>query len=146
MRETGMATEPAIARSPDSYETFRIAPADTNRMALIADPIRDKVPFTAIVEIFDVGGKTPPNTHTEAFEMFYVLSGKGVAYCNGEVFHVTPGDSFVVRPGHEHILENTGAERLYCLTVMIPNEGFAELIRKGIPMPLDAADFAVLRG
>ena len=45
----------AIARTPEEYETFKIAPADSNRMALIADPIRDKVPFTAIVEIFDVG-------------------------------------------------------------------------------------------
>jgi mannose-6-phosphate isomerase-like protein (cupin superfamily) len=146
MMEIGMAMEPAIARSPDLYETYRIAPADTNRMALIADPIRDGVPFTAIVEIFDVGGKTPPNTHSEAFEMFYVLSGKGVAYCNGEAFPVAPGDSFVVRPGYEHIVENTGTERLYCITVMMPNEGFAELIRKGISMPLDVADLAALRG
>jgi mannose-6-phosphate isomerase-like protein (cupin superfamily) len=144
MMEASMTA--AIARSPDSYETFRIAPADTNRMALIADPIRDRVPFTAIVEIFDVGGKTPPNTHAEAFEMFYVLWGTGVAHCNGEAFPVAPGDSFIVRPGHEHIVENTGAGKLYCLTVMIPNEGFAELIRNGIPMPLDAADLAVLRG
>jgi mannose-6-phosphate isomerase-like protein (cupin superfamily) len=135
----------AIARSPEDYETFKIAPGDTNRMALIADPIRDKVPFTALVEIFDVGGKTPPNAHTEAYELFFVLSGTGIAYCDGEAFPVGPGDSFVVRPGHEHIVENTGDERLYCLTVMVPNEGFAELIRKGIPMPLDSADLAILR-
>jgi mannose-6-phosphate isomerase-like protein (cupin superfamily) len=144
--EAGMPTDAVIARSPASYETFRIAPADTNRMALIADPIRDKVPFTAIVEIFDAGGKTPPNTHAEAFEMFYVLSGTGIAHCSGEAFPIAPGDSFIVRPGHEHVVENTGPERLYCLTVMIPNEGFAELIRNGISMPLDAADLAVLSG
>ncbi len=136
----------AIARRPEAYETFKIAPADSNRMALIADPIRDKVPFTAIVEIFDVGGKTPPNSHSEAFEMFYVLSGTGTAQCDGKEFPVSPGDSFIVRPGHEHVVVNTGPDRLYCLTVMIPNEGFAELIRSGIPMPLDEADLAVLRG
>lgn len=134
----------AIARTPADYETFKIAPQDSNRMALIADPIRDKVPFTAIVEIFDVGGKTPPNTHSEAFEMFYVLSGTGIAYCNGVARAVKPGDSVIVRPGHEHVVENTGTDRLYCLTVMIPNEGFAELIRNGLPMPLDTADLAVL--
>ncbi len=140
-----MTSEPAIARGPQNYETFKISPSDTNRMALIADPIRDRVPFTAIVEIFDVGGKTPPNSHSEAFEMFYVLSGTGIAYCNGEAFPVGPGDSVVVRPGHEHIVENTGEARLYCLTVMVPNEGFAELIRAGIPMPLDTLDLAVLQ-
>jgi mannose-6-phosphate isomerase-like protein (cupin superfamily) len=141
-----MIAAPTIARSPESYETFKIAPGDTNRMALIADPIRDGVPFTAIVEIFDAGGKTPPNLHSEAYEMFYVLSGTGIAYCDGEAFPVAPGDSFVVQPGHEHIVENTGTGRLYCLTVMIPNEGFAELIREGTPTPLDASDLAVLRG
>lgn len=134
----------AITRTPDDYETFKIAPKDSNRMALIADPIRDKVPFTAIVEIFDVGGKTPPNTHQEAYELFYVLSGTGIATCNGVSRSVKPGDSVIVRPGHEHVVENTGAERLYCLTVMIPNEGFAELIRGGLPMRLDAKDLAVL--
>jgi mannose-6-phosphate isomerase-like protein (cupin superfamily) len=141
-----MASVQVIARSPKAYETFKISPADTNRMALIADPIRDQVPFTAIVEIFDVGGKTPPNSHSEAFEMFYVLSGTGIAHCGGEAFPVAPGDSFAVRPGHEHIVENTGSDRLYCLTIMIPNEGFAELIRKGMPAPLDERDLAVLRG
>ena len=27
-------------------------------------------------------------------------------------------------------MENVGTDRLYCLTVMVPNEGLAELIRK----------------
>ena len=48
--------------------------------------------------------------------------------------------------GQEHVVENTGPEKLYCLTVMVPNEGFAELIRNGAPMTLDAADRAVIYG
>ncbi len=141
-----MSVEPAIARGPADYETFRIAAGDTNRMALIADPVRDNVPFTAIVEIFDAGGKTPPNSHQHAYELFYVLSGSGFAYCEGKKFPVKAGDSFVVRPGHEHIVENPGTEKLYCLTVMMPNEEFAELIRSGIREPLDAADMKVIAG
>ena len=136
----------AIVRPVESLETFRISATDTNRMALIADPIRDKVPFTAIVEIFDPHGKTPPNIHQEAFELFFVLSGRGFAYCDGKQFEVGPGDSFVVRPGHEHVVDNPYDERLYCLTVMIPNEGFAELIRSGLPEKLDGLDLAALRG
>ncbi len=135
-----------IARGLDDYETFRIKPADTNRMALLADPIRDGVPFTAIVEIFDEGGRTPPNTHADAYEMFYVLSGEGIATCDGESRPVRAGDFLLVRPGHEHVVQNTGPGRLYCLTVMVPNEGFAELIRAGLPQSLDAADRAVLAG
>ena len=136
----------AILRPAESLETFRISAADTNRMALIADPIRDKVPFTAIVEIFDPHGQTPPNTHQEAFELFFVLSGRGFAHCDGKRFAVAPGDSFIVRPGHEHVVDNPYDERLYCLTVMIPNEGFAELIRSGLPQQLDSFDLSVLRG
>ena len=49
-------------------------------------------------------------------------------------------------PGLEHVIENTGTERLYCLTVMVPNEGFAEMIRNGQPMTLDQADRAVVIG
>ncbi len=141
-----MTRSPFIARRAADYETFRIAPQDTNRMAVIADPIRDKVPFTAIIEIFDPHGKTPPNTHQEAFELFHVLAGSGVAYCNGESFAIARGDSFVVRPGHEHVIENPNDDHLYCLTVMMPNEGFAELIHAGVKQGLDAHDLKMIAG
>jgi mannose-6-phosphate isomerase-like protein (cupin superfamily) len=134
----------AILRRSATLEAFRITTEDTNRMALIADPIRDGVPFTAIVEIFDAHGRTPPNTHAEAYELFFVLAGRGIAICDGERMDVGPGDSFVVKPGHEHVVENPNGERLYCLTVMVPNEGFAELIQAGVPDCLDARDLAVL--
>jgi hypothetical protein len=46
-----------------------------------------------------------------------------------------------------HIIENTGSSCfLYTLTVMLPNEDFAELIYSGTPIELDAEDLAVLRG
>src|SRR5713226_2328881 len=47
-------------------------------------------------------------------------------------------------PRMEHVVENTGPDRLYCLTVMVPNEGFAELIRAGSTQSLDAADQAAI--
>jgi hypothetical protein len=43
-------------------------------------------------------------------------------------------------------VENTGNGKLYCLTTMMPNEGFAELIRAGIPVELDEEDIAVFGG
>ena len=45
-----------------------------------------------------------------------------------------------------HTIENTGESRLYTLTIMVPNEEFAELIRSGMPAELDEKDLAVLRG
>ena len=53
---------------------------------------------------------------------------------------------FLLKPGVEHVVRNTGPGKLYCLTLMAPNEGFAELIRGGQAVALDEEDLAVLRG
>jgi mannose-6-phosphate isomerase-like protein (cupin superfamily) len=89
---------------------------------------------------------TPPNTHRYAHEFFYVLAGEGVALCGGESHSIAKGDALMLRPGAEHIIKNTGDGKLYTLTFMVPNEGFAELIRAGQPVPLDEEDIAVLCG
>lgn len=136
--------DPVIVRTPADYETFRIKASDGNYMAMICDPIRDKVPFNAFVEVFEPGGATPLHHHGHAHEMFFVLKGEGASHCEGLTHKIRTGDSFLVRPGHDHIVENTGAENLYCLTIMVPNEGFAELVRSGIPMAMSAADLEVL--
>lgn len=132
------------ARTLADYEVFRIAADETNKFAILTDPAADGAGFVQVIEIFDVGGKTPPNAHRHAQEIFYVLHGEGVAECNGQRIALKPGSSFLVRPGHTHWVENTGTSRLYCLTTMVPNEGFAELIRAGVKDQLDAQDIAVL--
>lgn len=136
--------DPVIVRTPADYETFRIKASDGNYMAMICDPIRDKVPFNAFIEVFEPGGATPLHHHGHAHEMFFVLKGEGVSHCEGLAHAIRTGDSFLVRPGHDHIVENTGGENLYCLTIMVPNEGFAEMVRSGIPMAMSAADLEVL--
>jgi mannose-6-phosphate isomerase-like protein (cupin superfamily) len=136
--------EAVIHRAPADFDTFRIKPADTNRMALFIDPVKDKVPFIGFVEVFDKGGATPPNVHHEAFEVFYVLEGEGIATCGGKIVPIRKGDFLSVAPGHEHIVTNTGEGRLYCITFMLPNEGFAELVRSGQREPLDKIDLATL--
>lgn len=133
-------------RTARQYEAWKIQPADTNYFAFTVDTLIDKTSFVQVIEIFEVGGKTPPNSHVAADEHFYVLAGEGIALCNGARIHVKPGDSFLVRPGNEHVVENTGTTRLYCLTTMVPNEAFAELIKNGIPWKLDETDYAVLEG
>jgi mannose-6-phosphate isomerase-like protein (cupin superfamily) len=135
--------QPLFRRARDC-RVSRISPADTNKFVMMVDPLADKAPFVAVVEIFDVGGKTPPNTHQHAHEMFYVLNGSGRAYCEGKSFDIAQGDTLVLPPGMEHVVENTGQDKLYCLTVMVPNEGFAELIRAGSTLSLDAADRSVI--
>jgi mannose-6-phosphate isomerase-like protein (cupin superfamily) len=115
-------------------------------MACVLDPLGDgaDVMFTAIFEIFQPGGKTPPNTHRAAQEMFLVLQGEGIATCDGVSRPISTGDVLLVRPGAEHVIENTGTGRLYCFTVMVPDEDFAALIRGGTPVALDGTDLDVL--
>ena len=141
-----MMPTPSIAKRATDLQAFRIAPADTNYFACLLDPLADGVSFTLVVEIFEPGGKTPPNTHTFAEEAFFVMAGTGKAHASGDTRDIGPGDVLVLRPGVEHVVENTGPGKLYCLTMMTPNEGFAELIRAGTPVELTAADRAVITG
>ena len=134
----------SVLKSPTDYQAYRISPGDTNRLAIVFDPKIANMSLTYCIEIFDVGGKTPANRHQIAVEMFFILKGQGRAICDGKALAVKAGDSILVPPNGIHILENTGNTRLYTLTIMVPNEDFAELIRSGTPVELDAEDIAVL--
>jgi mannose-6-phosphate isomerase-like protein (cupin superfamily) len=131
-------------KSPKQYQAFRISPNDTNRLAIVFDPATDDISFTVCVEIFDIGGKTPPNRHQYAAEMFFVLKGEGQAVCDGKTVTIKAGDSLLVPPSGTHVVENIGSGRLYALSMMVPNEDFAELIRGGTPVELDEEDLSVL--
>lgn len=134
-----------VAKTPKDYQAFRISRHDTNRLAIVFDPNTANVSLTVCVEIFDVGGKTPPNRHQLAIELFFILKGEGRAICDGKVVSIQAGDSLLVPPTGMHVIENTGSGRLYALCVMVPNEDFVELIRSGIPVELDEEDWAVLQ-
>lgn len=134
-----------VVKSPKDYQAFRISSGDTNKLALVFDTATAEVSLTFCVEIFDVGGKTPPNRHQWAAEMFFILKGQGSATCDGKTVQIQAGDSILVPATGTHEIENTGQTRLYALCIMVPNENFAELIRSGIPVELDEEDLAVLR-
>lgn len=135
-----------LARSVRDVEVRRISPDDSNYFALLFDPLADGIEPVCVVEIFTAGGRTPPNSHAHAHEFFYVLAGEGEAHCGGAVQRIARGDALMLRPGAEHAVVNTGATKLYTLTFMVPDEGFAELIRAGERLELDAEDLATLAG
>lgn len=129
-----------------SAKAFRISPNDTNYFAMLFDGEKDQIDNIFVIEIFTPGGATPPNEHAAAHEFFYVLEGEGVARCEDKTMPIKKGDALLLRPGAEHVIQNTGAGKLYTLTVMTPNEGFAELIRGGEEVELDEEDMRVLGG
>ncbi|MGK7899862.1 MAG: cupin domain-containing protein [Hormoscilla sp.] len=134
-----------LVKSPRDYHVFRISTTDRTRLAIVFDPKSSDFSLTYCIEIFDVGGKTPPNRHDMAVEMFFILKGEGLASCDGKKVPIQAGDSLLVPSTGTHLIENTGKERLYALCIMVPNEDFAELIRSGIPVELDEEDMRVLR-
>lgn len=138
-------TAPIIKR-PGDYRGYRISPDDTNYMIPISDPIQDGVDFTLLVEVYAEGGKTPPNSHAGAHELFFILKGEGRAFCDGHEAPIAPGDTVLLPPGTEHVIANTGPGKLYALCLMVPNEDFAEMIHAGTPVDLDEEDRAVLAG
>jgi mannose-6-phosphate isomerase-like protein (cupin superfamily) len=125
-----------VRKSPKDYAVYRISPRDSNRLAIIFDTATADESLTVCVEIFDPYGKTPPNRHNFAVEMFFILKGEGLG--------LKAGDSLLVRPTGIHEIRNIGANRLYALCFMVPNENFSELIRNGIPEELDEEDLQVL--
>ncbi len=59
---------------------------------------------------------------------------------------IGPGTLLVLPPGSVHHIRNTGPGRLYAITTMLPDAGFAALITAGTPATLDPEDLAVARG
>jgi mannose-6-phosphate isomerase-like protein (cupin superfamily) len=133
-----------VIQSPKQYQAYRISPQDSNRLAIVFEPATANASITFCVEIFDEGGKTPPNRHQIAVEMFFVLKGEGLASCDGKTVPIRTGDSLLVPPTGIHEIRNTGKGRLYTLCFMVPNEDFAELIHRGTPVELDEEDLRVL--
>lgn len=133
-----------VVKTLADYQAYRISPDDTNRLAIVFDPDRVNNSVTVCVEIFEVGSQTPIHRHNFAVEMFFILKGKAVAICDGKETSLQTGDSVLIPQTGTHCLKNTGNDRLYALCIMMPNENFSELIRNGIPAPLDERDLQVL--
>merc|ERR1712091_412409 len=85
--------------------TYRL-PDQNNRLALVFDPLGDRLPFTFGVEIFEPGHVTPLHSHQGAYELFFILNGEGVGRCNGAEFPLAAGDVAIFPPGSVHGIDN----------------------------------------
>ncbi len=135
-----------VLRPPDDVEAHHISAGDTVKLAVLSGP-RDGSDTSVSFEVWEPGGSQPPNSHSDSTETFIVLKGTGRAYSDEHVRDLVAGDVLVLAQGSTHRIENTSAtDRLYTITVMAPDAGFAALIEQGPTTRLDAADLAVLRG
>jgi mannose-6-phosphate isomerase-like protein (cupin superfamily) len=131
-----------IVVSPDELEMHHISEGDTVRLGVLAGP--EISPVTVILESWDVAGAQPPNSHPHSTELFLFLRGQGVANCDGNEVAVHAGDTLVLPQKSLHYISNTGEGRMYSITLMSPDEGFADLVRRGPLAQTDDEDRAVL--
>lgn len=128
---------------PDQLQGYRFSGEDHCRLALLSEA--GDGGGTLFLEVHDPNDRVPPHAHHHAAELFFVLRGEAIFHVDDRAIHARGGD-FVAVPGDAlHDLENPGPDRLYLLTLLSRDDGFADLLRHGIPTPLDADDLSVLR-
>jgi len=128
---------------PEQLQGYRLGSHDHCRLALLSKP--DAGGCTVFLEVHDPCDRVPPHFHHHAAELFFVLRGTVVVHVEERSISASGGDFVVVPEEALHDLENPGPERVYLLTVLSSDGGFADLLEHGIPTPLDADDLAVLR-
>ncbi|GIL51058.1 hypothetical protein Vafri_7157 [Volvox africanus] len=134
-----------LQRALEEFKAFRF-PRQTNKLAFVFDPSELGLSLSFGVEVFEPGHRTPRHIHRVAHELFFVLAGEGVAFCNGQRFPVSPGDCVVFPPHTVHGIDNISSQsKLYCLQLMTPNEAFVEHVKTGEAMGrLDDEDLCYL--
>ena len=131
-----------IVIGPDDLQMHHISAGDTVRLGVLAGP--EVSPVTVILESWDVGGAQPPNSHPNSTELFVFLRGHGTADCDGNKVAVRAGETLVLPQGSRHYITNTGPGRMYSITLMSPDDGFADLVRRGPLAETDDEDRSVL--
>lgn len=58
------------------------------------------------------GARLTPHAHRDMHEIFVVLSGRGLLWCDGTAHEVGPGSCIEIAPWETHAFENGGAEGL----------------------------------
>jgi len=71
-----------------------------------------------VVEVLPVSkvGPRHPHSHRGMEEVIYVEKGSGIAWVNGEVARIGPGDTILIPAGTRHMMLNTGRAplKLFC--------------------------------
>jgi len=123
----------------------RISAGDTVKLGVVRAPL-DEDHSSVLFEVWEPGGAQPPNSHPRSEETFFFLRGSGIATSDGVELPVHAGQLLVLPPGSLHHIRNTGAGRLYAITTMTPDDGFARLVESGPSAEFDVEDLAILGG
>lgn len=70
----------------------------------------------------------PAHSHPNHEEVVFLLSGKGKAYIDGEVFDIRKGSAVLFSPGCIHMLRNSGDEVMEVACFFAPAATFADYV------------------
>ena len=65
------------------------------------------------------GGSIGLHKHESSDDINYILSGSGMAVCDGAEEQLAPGTCHICPKGSEHSIVNTGDEDLVLLTIVV---------------------------
>jgi mannose-6-phosphate isomerase-like protein (cupin superfamily) len=95
----------------------------------LASPTNSGLTRHSLAEI-----RHPPGTaslehfHTEAEEVYFVLSGQGGIRVDGETHTIGPGDVVVITPGERHKVWQEGEGDLVLLVTCVPAYSVEEVV------------------
>ena len=84
------------------------------------DPVITGTAFSVHITEWDPGGQVDLHTHADATEAMYCMTGTGEVIINDEVKPFKPDTMIVAPPGINHMIRNTGNERLRVLCIFSP--------------------------
>ncbi|MHB8190572.1 MAG: cupin domain-containing protein [Ferrimicrobium sp.] len=125
-----------------SARAYRISAGDSVKLAVVNHPTSAH-DTSVIFEVWEQGGAQPLNSHPRSHETFFFLRGRGRALSDGREVEVTAGGFLVLAPKSLHRIVNTGVGRLYAITTMSPDDGFASMIEAGVPTAFDQDDYDI---
>lgn len=133
-----------VVRNVSDLPGYLISEGDTVVLAELAGPTQGSS-ASVFLEIWEPGGAQPLNSHAESAEIFIVLSGSAEAHSDDDVLALKAGDVLTLQPGSEHRIVNASAtDKLYTITIMANDGGFASMVTGGTRVPLASADLDVL--
>ena len=97
----------------DSLVTVKVSGAQTSGRLTILDFLNPP------------GFSPPTHRHLVEDEVFYVISGSAIFYCDGETFEVWPGDTVFLPVGSTHSFRASDSEPFRTLQITVPS-GFEE--------------------
>jgi mannose-6-phosphate isomerase-like protein (cupin superfamily) len=133
--------KPFLYLEARTLKPYWISPGDTVKLAPIAVP-SDGVENSVFLEVWDPKGAQPFNSHPDAVESFFFLAGEGLAMSDGAEKRVSAGGFLVLGKGTNHRIVNLGKSKMFAITTMMPDNGFADLVLSGTPAEWDSEDLA----